>query len=97
MDPRVFYSVQAALLFIIISSPVLYTFVQSIFGRLFTVAVKGCPTVAGLVLHSVVFAIVTYLFMVLQEPKPTPVVIPPPEVKVEKEAFLNKPMNPFRN
>lgn len=82
MDPRVFYSVQAALLFIIISSPVLYNFVQSLFGRLFTVAVKGCPTVAGLVLHSVVFAIVTYVFMVLQEPKPTP------EVTMDKEAFL---------
>lgn len=89
MDPRIFYSVQSALLFIIISSPVLYTFVQSLLGRFFTVAVKGCPTVAGLVLHSLVFALVVYLFMVFQEPKPVPppvMVVPPPT----KETFGGK-------
>ena len=97
MDPRFFYSVQAALLFLIISSPILYTFVQRVVGRFFTVAIKGCPTVAGLVLHSVVFALVTYLFMVLQEPKPAApvVVVPPPpvDVKTEKEGFKNPKPN----
>ena len=66
MDPRLFYSVQAALLFLIVSSPVMYNLVQMIFGRLFTVAVKGCPTVSGLLLHTVVFALLTYLLMVYQ-------------------------------
>lgn len=85
MDPRIFYSIQAALVFIVVSSPILYTFVQSVLGRFFTVAYKGCPTVAGLVLHSVVFALVTYLLMVFQEPKtveipPMPVVVMPPVV-----------------
>ena len=66
MDPRLFYSLQAALLFLIVSSPVMYSLVQMVFGRLFTVAVKGCPTVAGLLLHTVVFALLTYLLMVYQ-------------------------------
>ena len=68
-DARLFYSFQAALVFLIVSSPILYTFVQSIFGKLFTVAVKGCPTIAGLILHSVVFALVVYVIMLVQEPK----------------------------
>jgi len=68
-DVRLFYSFQAALVFLIVSSPILYTFVQSIFGKLFTVAVKGCPTIAGLILHSVVFALVVYVIMLVQEPK----------------------------
>jgi hypothetical protein len=84
MDPRIFYSIQAALVFIVVSSPILYNLVQSVVGRLFTVAVKGCPTVAGLVLHAVVFALVTYLLMVFQETKavevPMPVVVAPPVV-----------------
>lgn len=66
MDPRLFYSLQAALLFLIVSSPVMYNLVQMVFGRLFTVAVKGCPTVSGLLLHTVVFALLTYLLMVYQ-------------------------------
>ena len=66
MDPRLYYSLQAALLFLIVSSPVMYSLVQTIFGGLFTVAVKGCPTVAGLLLHTVVFALLTYLLMVYQ-------------------------------
>ena len=66
MDPRLFYSLQAALLFLIVSSPVMYNLVQMVFGRLFTVAVKGCPTVAGLLLHTIVFALLTYLLMVYQ-------------------------------
>lgn len=68
MDPSVFYSVQAALVFLVVSSPVVYNLVQSIFGGLFTVAVKGCPTVAGLFLHTVVFGLVVYLLMRLQKP-----------------------------
>jgi len=66
MDPRLFYSLQAALLFLIVSSPVMYNLVQMIFGGLFTVAVKGCPTVSGLLLHTVVFALLTYLLMIYQ-------------------------------
>jgi len=82
-DVRLFYSFQAALVFLIVSSPILYTFVQSIFGKLFTVAVKGCPTIAGLVLHSVVFALVVYVIMLVQEPKAAVAVAAKPAVAQE--------------
>ena len=70
MDPRVLYSAQSAVLFLVIASPLMYKLVQAIFGFLFTVAVDGCPTVAGLVLHSVVFGVLVYVLMVVQDKKP---------------------------
>ena len=42
-DPRVIYSIQAALVFLVIASPFMYNLVQSILGRLVTVAKGGCP------------------------------------------------------
>jgi len=81
MDPAVFYSIQAALIFLVVSSPVLYKLVQTIFGRLFTVAVNGCPTVAGLILHSIVFGLVVYLIMRLQKPADEVVVVVEEETK----------------
>jgi len=65
MDTRVFLSVQLALLFLIVSSPVLYSFVQSLLGRFFTVAKNGCPSTYGLLLHAVVFGLVVYGLMFL--------------------------------
>jgi hypothetical protein len=67
MDPRVLYSIQAAVLFLVIASPPMYRLVQAIFGRLFTVSVGGCPTTAGLLLHTVVFGLLVYLLMVIQK------------------------------
>lgn len=59
------FSIYSAILFLVISSPALYNVVQSIFGRLFTVAVKGCPTFMGLLLHTVVFTLASYGLMQL--------------------------------
>lgn len=67
MDPKIMYSLQAAVLFLIVSSPVMYRLVEAVFGRLFTVAVNGCPTVAGLVLHTIVFALLVYVLMIVQK------------------------------
>lgn len=54
----------AGLLFYIVSSPITYTLVDSIFSAVgLKIAVGGKPTGSGLVLHSVVFAVVTYLLM----------------------------------
>ena len=66
MDKRILYSIQAAILFLVIASPFMYKVVQAVFGKLFTVAVDGCPTTAGLLLHTVVFGLVVYLIMLLQ-------------------------------
>lgn len=67
MDPKLMYTLQAAILFLIVSSPVMYRLVEAVFGRLFTVAVNGCPTTAGLVLHTIVFALLVYILMVVQK------------------------------
>jgi hypothetical protein len=67
-------SISAGLLFFVISSPYTYTFVDSIVGGIlraispqfaywFRIAESGCPTTSGLILHSVVFALVAYLMM----------------------------------
>ena len=67
-------SVIAALLFFVISSPLTYRIVDSLIGGIvtfvvpalapvFKVAQAGCPTNYGLVLHSVVFGLVTYMMM----------------------------------
>lgn len=67
-------SLVAALLFFVISSPFTYKFVDSIVGGLvttiipqfasiFKIAEAGCPTNYGLLVHSVVFGLVTYYLM----------------------------------
>ena len=53
-------SLRNALLFFIVSSPFLYKLVNQTLGKLlgFSIATgSGCPTGTGLVLHTIVFAI----------------------------------------
>lgn len=75
MDPKVLYSVQAAVLFLVIASPFMYNFVNMILGAIVPVAVNGCPTLAGLVLHTVVFGLLVYVLMMLQTPAAEPVMV----------------------
>lgn len=67
-------SIVAALLFYVVSSPFTYRMVDRIVGTvvgavvpqftsLFRVAEAGCPTNYGLLVHSVVFGLVTYYLM----------------------------------
>jgi hypothetical protein len=57
MDPRIFYSLQSAILFFIIASPFMYSITRKVvkLGQYGSVA-----------LHSVVFGIIVYLLMILQ-------------------------------
>ena len=57
MDPRIIYSIQSAILFLIIASPQVY----KITGQLFKV--RGS---SSLVLHSVVYGLAVYLLMFFQ-------------------------------
>ena len=63
-------SLQAALLFLIVANPATYRLVQMIFGGLFKVAnaTTGCPSAAGLLLHAVVFGLLSYGLMMLKRP-----------------------------
>jgi hypothetical protein len=67
-------SIVAALLFFVVASPLTYRLVDSLVGGVvtavvpavapvFKVAQAGCPTNYGLVLHAVVFGVITYLLM----------------------------------
>ena len=57
MDPRVLYSLQAAVLFFIIASPFMYSLTRKL--------VK-LDTYGSVALHSVVFGLLVYLLMVVQ-------------------------------
>ena len=69
-DPKVMASIQAALLFLIVANPATYRLVQMIFGGLFKVAnsATGCPSAMGLLLHAVVFGLLSYVLMMLKRP-----------------------------
>ena len=56
-----FYS---ALIFFFLSSPLLYKFVQNLFGAYVMVSDEnGCPTNQGLLLHTAVFFTVVFISM----------------------------------
>jgi hypothetical protein len=63
LDLRTMASIKAALLFLIIGSPLMYKLTQQLLGGLFTISSKGCPTMGGLVLHAVVLGLITYVLM----------------------------------
>lgn len=49
-------SIFSALIFIIVVSPYTYTLTNSIFsGILGKIAINGCPTITGIILHTVVY------------------------------------------
>lgn len=58
---KVKYSLWSALLFLVIASPFVYGITSKILGS--WVAVRGCPTVAGLLLHSAVYFAGSYALM----------------------------------
>lgn len=60
---KIKYSLYSAILFAVISSPPTYKLVQSLLGRLATVAVNGKPTPAGVAVHSLVFFAIIYGLM----------------------------------
>lgn len=68
MEHIVLYSLQAALLFFIVSSPLVYRFINKLISNIFTVAVKGCPTTNGLLLHTIVYGILIYFLVKLNTP-----------------------------
>lgn len=56
----------AGLLFYVVSNPITYEIVNGILSRVgIPIALNGKPNGGGLVLHSIVFAVVTYVLMKL--------------------------------
>ena len=57
MDPRILYSIQAAVLFFIIASPFMYSLTKKL---------MKLDAYGSLALHSFVYGVLVYLLMVLQ-------------------------------
>ncbi len=57
MDPRILYSLQAALLFFIIASPFMYSLTRNLIKL---------DAYGSLAMHSVVYGLLVYLLMVVQ-------------------------------
>jgi hypothetical protein len=74
MSTKLKAALTAALLFFVVSSPMLYKVVDKVVGsvvgavspgllHVLRVAEGGCPTTYGLALHSTVFGLVVYFLM----------------------------------
>lgn len=52
----------AALIFAVVSSPMMYKLTNTVLGRFYPLADEaGAPTYAGLLVHTIVFAIILHL------------------------------------
>lgn len=71
---RVVHSAVLAILFFVLSSPMTYTVVNRLVGTVvglvaphmaetLRVSSGGCPTTYGIIVHSVVFGLVSYFFL----------------------------------
>ena len=76
-------SLMSALLFFVVANPDTYRLVRSILGS-WVSGPNGCPTTAGLVLHTLVFLLITWAMMNIKresyapyEPEVAPVRMPP--------------------
>lgn len=57
----------SAILFVVISSPFMYRLTGSLTNAMgFVTSNDGCPTIEGLILHTVVFALLVRLLMLIR-------------------------------
>uniref|UniRef100_A0A6C0KYC5 Uncharacterized protein n=1 Tax=viral metagenome TaxID=1070528 RepID=A0A6C0KYC5_9ZZZZ len=60
------YSIYSALVFLLISNPYTYILVNKLLGNFVKISSSnGCPTMAGLFIHAVVFAVIIRVMMEL--------------------------------
>ena len=59
---KIVASIKAVILFLIFASPMTFKLVQSVFGK-FIANQYGLPTGPGLIVHAVLFGLVTYALM----------------------------------
>jgi hypothetical protein len=56
----------SAVIFLLVVNPYTYNLTQSIFGKILgTIAINGCPTIIGLLLHTVVYILLVRYSMEL--------------------------------
>lgn len=58
------YSFYSTLVFFLVANPLTFQVMQKLLGGIVTIASSGgCPTPAGLLIHSIVFFCILYLIM----------------------------------
>ena len=59
---KMYISIQTALIAFVLYNPMVFKLVRGLLGS-WVSSVEGCPSVMGLVLHTLIFAVVLYLLM----------------------------------
>ena len=65
---KMYISIQTALIAFVLYNPALFSIVRSVLGNWVSSA-DGCPSMAGLLLHTLIFGVILYLLM---KPSKTP-------------------------
>ena len=55
------YTLITTFIFLVISNPVTYVFVNSTIGKLINIPISdgtGCPTIAGMLVHAIIFTLI---------------------------------------
>lgn len=65
-EKKISATIQAIIVFIIVSLPMTYNFTNGIFDSLLGVQLtesSGCPNITGLLIHALVFGVIVYILM----------------------------------
>ena len=60
------YTLITTFIFLVISNPVTYVFINSTIGKLLNIQVadkSGCPTIPGMLIHAVIFTLILRAIM----------------------------------
>ncbi len=65
-EKKISATIQAIIVFIIVSLPMTYNFTNGIFDSLLGIQLtefSGCPNMTGLLIHALVFGVIVYILM----------------------------------
>jgi hypothetical protein len=60
---KIFISIQTAVIAFILFNPAMFQIVRGILGT-WVSSSDGCPSMSGIVLHSILFGVIVYLLMI---------------------------------
>ena len=93
-EQKLIISAQAALVFFIIASPDTFRLMRKLLGK-WVSGPNGCPTTGGLLLHSLVFLLVTWGMMNIKNEGYTPEnAAPAPQAVAPKKVMPKMPVKP---
>ena len=57
------WAIYIGLIFLLVANPYTYNLTQRLFGSFMNVAINGCPTTSGVILHCIILIILIRLLM----------------------------------